>query len=177
MSYKAKNEQMLNWVEEVADLCEPDGFHWCDGSQEEYEALCSRLVESGTFRKLPQEKRPNSYLAWSDPSNIAHVATHTFSCTLHCGDAGPPNMSVHRKEMKKTLQELFGGCMQERMYAPYFTIRPLDQLLAKIGLERSVVNLTAESEEDDLIRSPALTEYRWRTGAGCRDLGIISGWR
>lgn len=136
MNMNCKHEKLNMWVEEVAALCKPDAIHWCDGSQAEYDRLCDALVQNGTFQKLNEEKRPNSYLARSNPADVARSEDRTFVCTSTPEEAGPNNNWRAPDEMKAEMRKLYDGCMRGRtMFVIPFSMGPVGSHIAHIGVE------------------------------------------
>jgi len=131
-----KNTKLIAWVKELAELCQPDLVHWCDGSETENQTLCDLMVKHGTFTKLNEKLRPGCYLARSHASDVARVEDRTFICSRKKEDAGPTNNWADPVEAKKTLQTLFKGCMKGRtMYVIPFSMGPIGSPVAKIGIE------------------------------------------
>jgi len=131
-----KHKELLQFVQEMEQLCTPDKVSWCDGSDDEYQRICEELVQKGTFRRLDPVKWPNSFACFSDPSDVARVEDKTFICSRRKEDAGPTNNWVDPREMKGHMKTLFTGCMKGRtMYVIPFCMGPIGSPISKIGIE------------------------------------------
>src|SRR3990170_5070006 len=133
---ECKNRKLAQWVKAMSTLCQPDRIHWCDGSRKESDRLCAEMLEKGTLTKLDEAKRPNSYLARSNPSDVARVEERTFICSERKEDAGPTNNWMDPTECKAILRSKYSGAMRGRtMYVVPFSMGPIGSPISHIGVE------------------------------------------
>ncbi len=136
MAATTSNTRLQQWVNDWAEILQPESIYWCDGSADEYESLCQSLVDAGTFTKLDEAKRPNSYWAHSDPGDVARVEDRTFICSANAEDAGPNNNWREPSEMRAEMNSLYKGAMRGRtMYVVPFSMGPLGSPIAHIGVQ------------------------------------------
>ena len=149
MAGTTTNQQLKDWVEHWREIFEPDSVEWCDGTVEEYDRLCQLLVDNGTFERLSEAKRPNSYLALSDPNDVARVEDRTFIASVDEADAGPTNNWREPAELKDEMLDLYRGAMKGRtMYVVPFSMGPLGSPIAHIGVQLTDSPYVAVSHAD-----------------------------